>query len=257
MRPLSMMPTRSASSSASSRYCVVRKIVMPSSGLSRRTSAHTLARLTGSSPVVGSSRNRTSGLCTSAAARSSRRSHAPGVGGDPPVEGVGEVDQLAQLGDPVPSSRSSAGRRARPGVAAARRRSAWGRGRPPAGRRRCGAAPSPGWVATSYPATVARPPDRREQRAQHAHGRGLARAVRAEEPVDLATRDVEVDPVDRGQPVERAHEALGPHGRGGGRTVSGPGVRLVVVGSWSSGWSYAERMFDERSGRRGRPARGR
>ena len=36
--PWSMMPTRSASSSASSRYWVVRKIVMPSSALSRRTS---------------------------------------------------------------------------------------------------------------------------------------------------------------------------------------------------------------------------
>ena len=35
MRPWSMMPTRSASASASSRYWVVRKIVMPSSSLSR------------------------------------------------------------------------------------------------------------------------------------------------------------------------------------------------------------------------------
>ena len=76
-RPRSTMPTRSASSSASSRYCVVRKMVMPSSSLRRRTSSHTLARLIGSSPVVGSSRNSTSGLCTSAAARSSRRRMPP------------------------------------------------------------------------------------------------------------------------------------------------------------------------------------
>ena len=40
--PALMMPTRSASSSASSRYCVVRKIVMPSSSLRRRTSSHTV-----------------------------------------------------------------------------------------------------------------------------------------------------------------------------------------------------------------------
>ena len=77
IRPRSMMPTRSQRRSASSRYCVVRKIVMPSSALSRRTSSHTLVRLTGSRPVVGSSRNRISGLCTSAAARSSRRFMPP------------------------------------------------------------------------------------------------------------------------------------------------------------------------------------
>ena len=77
MRPWSMMPTRWARASASSRYCVVRKMVMPSCSLSRRTSSHTWARLTGSSPVVGSSRNSTSGLCTRAAARSSRRFMPP------------------------------------------------------------------------------------------------------------------------------------------------------------------------------------
>ena len=77
MRPLSMTPTRPASSSASSRYWVVRKIVTPSSSLSRRTSCHTWVRLTGSSPVVGSSRNRTVGSCTSDAARSRRRFMPP------------------------------------------------------------------------------------------------------------------------------------------------------------------------------------
>ena len=38
---------------------------------------------------------------------------------------------------------------------------------------------------------------RREQRDEHVHGGGLAGAVRAEEAVDLAGGDVEVDPVDR------------------------------------------------------------
>ena len=37
---------------------------------------------------------------------------------------------------------------------------------------------------------------RRQQRRQHVHGRGLAGAVRAEEPVDLAGGDGQVDPVD-------------------------------------------------------------
>ncbi len=45
MRPEPMIPTRSASSSASSRYWVVRKIVMPSSVFSHRTSSHNAVRL--------------------------------------------------------------------------------------------------------------------------------------------------------------------------------------------------------------------
>ena len=56
--PSSMIPTRSASWSASSRYWVVRKTVVPSSF----SSPHLLPdrdRLTGSRPVVGSSRKRT------------------------------------------------------------------------------------------------------------------------------------------------------------------------------------------------------
>ena len=75
-RPAAMIPTRSASCSASSRYCVVRKTVVPSS-LSARTSRHSAARLVGSSPVVGSSRKSTGGRCTSASARSRRRRMPP------------------------------------------------------------------------------------------------------------------------------------------------------------------------------------
>ena len=58
--------------SASSRYCVVRKMVVPRA-LIRRSSSHTVIRLAGSRPVVGSSRNNTSGSWTRAEARSSRR----------------------------------------------------------------------------------------------------------------------------------------------------------------------------------------
>ena len=74
--PLSMIPTLSASWSASSRYWVVRKTVVPSS-LSARTSSQIVLRLTGSRPVVGSSRKSTRGSWTSAAARSSRRFMPP------------------------------------------------------------------------------------------------------------------------------------------------------------------------------------
>ena len=71
--PWSMIPTRSARTSASSRYCVVRKTVTPSSFASRPTSAQSALRLCGSSPVVGSSRKRIRGRWTSASARSRRR----------------------------------------------------------------------------------------------------------------------------------------------------------------------------------------
>ena len=73
IRPWSMIPTRSARTSASSRYCVVRNTVTPSSRARRATSSQSAVRLCGSRPVVGSSRKRTRGRWTSASARSSRR----------------------------------------------------------------------------------------------------------------------------------------------------------------------------------------
>ena len=50
---------------------------------------------------------------------------------------------------------------------------------------------------TSKPPTRARAGGRRQERRQHQHRRRLAGAVRAEEAVDLAGLDGEVDPVDR------------------------------------------------------------
>ncbi len=75
-RPWSITAIVSARRSASSRYCVVRRTVVPSSTRFSMTS-HRLRRLRGSRPVVGSSRNRTGGLATSAAARSRRRRMPP------------------------------------------------------------------------------------------------------------------------------------------------------------------------------------
>ena len=71
--PWSMIPTRSASTSASSRYWVVRNTVVASSFTRRATSSQSAVRLWGSSPVVGSSRKSTLGRWTRARARSSRR----------------------------------------------------------------------------------------------------------------------------------------------------------------------------------------
>ena len=66
----------SARLSASSRYCVVSRSVVPSLRISRIIS-HRLRRLRGSSPEVGSSRNITFGRATSDAARSRRRRMPP------------------------------------------------------------------------------------------------------------------------------------------------------------------------------------
>ena len=67
-----------ASRSASSRYCVVRKIVTPSA-TSSRTMSHITRRLRGSRPVVGSSRKMIRGSPTSVIARSSRRRMPPSM----------------------------------------------------------------------------------------------------------------------------------------------------------------------------------
>ncbi|OEJ45728.1 hypothetical protein AR457_17845 [Streptomyces agglomeratus] len=67
---------RSASSSASSRYWVVRKTVTPPVTSSRMI-CHMLWRLRGSRPVVGSSRKMIRGLPTSVIAMSRRRFMPP------------------------------------------------------------------------------------------------------------------------------------------------------------------------------------
>jgi hypothetical protein len=76
MEPPSMTATREASWSASSRYWVVRKIVVPCSA-SPRAMSHMTARPRGSTPVVGSSRTTMAGLSISDMARSRRRPMPP------------------------------------------------------------------------------------------------------------------------------------------------------------------------------------
>ena len=53
-----------------------------------------------------------------------------------------------------------------------------------------------GWATTSMPPTAARAAGRDDPGREHADGRGLARAVRAEQPEDLARVHREVEPVD-------------------------------------------------------------
>ena len=52
----------------------------------------------------------------------------------------------------------------------------------------------------------------REQRAQHADRRGLARTIGAEESVDLAGFDVEIDAVHRGHTLELADDRFTTYG---------------------------------------------
>ena len=74
--PWSSRTTSSASGSASSRYWVVRISVVPPP-TSWRSRSQSSLRLSGSRPVVGSSRKRTGGEATRLAARSSRRRMPP------------------------------------------------------------------------------------------------------------------------------------------------------------------------------------
>ena len=66
--------------------------------------------------------------------------------------------------------------------------------------------------------------------ADHPHGRGLARAVGAEEAERLARRDVDVDAVDRGEVAEPLDQPAGADQRARRRPpVGGPGGRLDVA----------------------------
>jgi hypothetical protein len=82
---------------------VVRKTVVPRSARSREIVRHRASRLCGSSPAVGSSRNRTAGSWTSA-----RDVRAPlltaGEGSVPAAEDVLQSDELRELVDPDPGT---------------------------------------------------------------------------------------------------------------------------------------------------------
>ena len=101
-RPDEMMPTRSAKESASSRYCVVKKMVIPSSAFSLRTSDQTAIRLCGSSPVVGSSRKSTSRVVDEGGGEVKTTLHSSRVGSDSTVDGGSDINQIEDLGESLP-----------------------------------------------------------------------------------------------------------------------------------------------------------
>ena len=172
-RPWSITAIRSASSSASSRYWVVSRIVVPS-----RTSSRTIAqislRLRGSSPVVGSSRNRIRGRVSRLDARSSRRRIPP--------EYV-RAGRSAASASSKRSSSSAARRRASSRERSNRRPNISRFSRPvriSSTAANCPVSPSSSRTAAGLvhhvaPEDLGAPRVGREQRREHADERGLAR----------------------------------------------------------------------------------
>ena len=226
-RPWLMMPTRSASSSASSRYCVVRKIVMPSLAVQ---AAHLLPHAGAAHRVEagrGLVEEQHPGVVHERGREVEAPAHAPGVGADAVVDGVADVDQLLQLPHPlvdlVAAQAVEAGLEAQQLVAALRRveRRVL--------ERDADAQPHRLRVGGDVEAGDLRPPGRRqEQRAQHPHQCRLARAVGPEEAVDLPRLHLEVDAVHRPGVAEVPLELLGAHRRGG---HGGPRYRLAPTTS--------------------------
>ena len=122
MWPWSMIPTRSARTSASSRYCVVRKTVTPSSRARRATSAQSALRLCGSRPVVGSSRKRMLRPVDEREREVEPALHPAGVGPHLAVGRLGQPDALEQLLAPRAPLRPAACRAAPSAGAGARGR---------------------------------------------------------------------------------------------------------------------------------------
>jgi len=168
---------------------------MPSSSLSRCTSCHTLARLIGSRPVVGSSRNNTSGFVhqrgprgrADAAYRPSR-SRCAGSSASPMSTSspqLGEATFDLVVAEPVQLTLEP--EQLEPGLAGIE-----------GDVLERDADPQPYCLREtsrlSKPATSARPPVGGEQRAEHLHGGRLARRrFGPRQAVDLAALDGEVE----------------------------------------------------------------
>ena len=142
--------------------------------------------------------------------------HAARVRADSAIEGVTDVDQLGQLGDAAVGVASGQAveqplqpQQLGAGLARIERRLL---------ERDADAQPNGSRVGGDVePGDRRRAARRSDQRAQHLHRGRLAGAVGAEEPVDLAGGDVEVDPVDRGHlavlTYERCRSNRGTHVR--------------------------------------------
>ena len=206
-RPWSITAIVFASRSASSRYWVVSSTVVPSATRPSITS-HRLSRLRGSRPVVGSSRNSTGGLATSAAPRSSRRRMPARVGLRRATGCVGQVEALEQLGT------SGACLRSRVAVQPADHRQVLEAGEVLVDRGVLTGEPDLGPELDSVPNDIeAR--DRRSARVglqqcgEDADHRRLPGAVRAEQTEHGAPLDVEVDARESVHITERLLDAAG------------------------------------------------
>ncbi len=216
-----MTAIRSASWSASSRYCVVSSTVQPWATSSRMVS-HIWPRVRGSRPVVGSSRKISGGREIRLAARSSRRRMPPENWEICLSRGLLEAEPAEQLARRSRATRflSTAEQPAEQAEVLAGGEVLVDRGvlagdadqlahhvRVLLRRRR----------RRSAPAAV-----HREQRGEHLEHRGLAGAVGSEDAEDLAAAYLQVDAVDGPEVAEGLHEAVGSDGqlgRGGGVRV--------------------------------------
>jgi hypothetical protein len=218
-----MIPIRSASASASSRYWVVRNTVMLSSWASRATSSQRAARLWTSSPVVGSSRTG-SGASGPEPRRDQAALHSPRIAADPAVSRLGLPDPLEQLLNATPAVR------ARQALQGGLKEQMFASGEDRVERRLLerGSDHRPHLRALTHEVVAAHAgaaAGRGQQRGQHQDGGRLSRAVRAEKAVDFARRDRQVDAIDRARSLteladEVVHLGLGnlvlacrsPHG---------------------------------------------
>ena len=175
MRPRSMMPTRSASSSASSRYWVVRKMVMPSSALRRRTSSHTRGAADGIEAGGRLVEEQHLGVVHERGGEVEPALHAAGVGLMRRSRRRRCRSRLRQLVEPLTDLARVAARTGAPAAAAAPDRSGGRRARRPASATPMRRRTAPGSRDDVVSGDDGPSRRRAQQRAQHAHRGGLAR----------------------------------------------------------------------------------
>ena len=160
-RPWLTMPSRSQYSASSMKWLVTRMVTPASASAPMRF--QNSRRVSGSTPEVGSSRNRISGACSSAAA-SARRCLRPS--GRSCGHGAGEVGAGRSAAAPrrsrAPARRGSGRRRGRRS-AGSRAPTVRHRARSAAPCSRCASVPRRGRAAGPAPATRALPPDGRSR----------------------------------------------------------------------------------------------
>ena len=216
---------RSQSRSASSTSWVTRTTVVPASR-TRRTTSQVRRRPTGSRFWVSSSRNTSRGPADEREGDEQALALAAGEGAERPAP------EAARAATPRPARRAAGARDGARRTAAGPRRPACGRAgrRPGAGRRSAGAAGRrhvPGRGRAPRPSRRRRRPEALEDLDRG----GLAGAVRAEQPEQLALLDGEGDAVEDRRRAVALLAGPGPRrpGRSSGRSVGRSGAACVVV----------------------------